>query len=61
MWANVLVMGMADGPTEIHQMYAARHLLRKHKPAPGRFPTDYIPELRRQAQEKFAKALEPAE
>ncbi|MBA4763142.1 acyl-CoA dehydrogenase family protein [Sphingomonas sp.] len=61
MWANVLVMGMADGPTEIHQMYAARHLLRKHKAAPGRFPTDYIPELRRQAQEKFAQALELAE
>lgn len=61
MWANVLVMGMADGPTEIHQMYAARHLLRKHKPAPGRFPTDYIPELRRQAREKFGMALEAAE
>jgi len=61
MWANVLVMGMADGPTEIHQMYAARHLLRKHKPAPGRFPTDYIPELRRQARQKFGMATDAAE
>lgn len=53
MWANVLVMGMADGPTEIHQMYAARHLLRNHSSVEGRFPSDYIPDLREKARAKW--------
>lgn len=61
MWANVLVMGMADGPTEIHQMFAGRAVLKKHQPTAGRFPSDYLPDLRRKAMEKFGHLSEAAE
>jgi acyl-CoA dehydrogenase len=60
MWANVLVMGMADGPTEIHQMLAGRALLKKHGPAPGRFPTDYLPDIRAKATAMFGDPAEAA-
>lgn len=61
MWANVLVMGMADGPTEIHTMFAGRAVLKQHKGTEGRFPTDYLPDLRRRAEEKFGSLREAAE
>lgn len=61
MWANVLVMGMADGPTEIHQMFAGRAVLKMHEPTSGRFPSDYLPDLRRRAEEKFGALHEAAE
>jgi len=61
MWASVLVMGMADGPTEIHQMYAGRHQLKGARPAPGRFPSNYLPDVRRRAEAKFGRASEAAE
>jgi acyl-CoA dehydrogenase len=49
-WA---VMGMADGPTEIHQMQMGRILMKSVKPAQGRFPTDYLPHLKAQASLKL--------
>jgi acyl-CoA dehydrogenase len=61
MWGTVLAMGMADGPTEIHQMYAGRHQLKGAKPAPGRFPSNYLPDVRRRAEAKFGPAPEAAE
>jgi len=43
MLSNALVMGMADGPTEIHQMQIGRTLLKGAKPQPGRFPSEHLP------------------
>lgn len=56
-WSSMLAMGMADGPTEIHRMYAGRHELKRHKGTDGAFPTEYLPDLRRRAIEKFAPRL----
>jgi len=49
---HALVMGMADGPTEVHQMQIGRALTRNAKPVEGRFPTDYLP-IRKAAAEKY--------
>jgi acyl-CoA dehydrogenase len=49
MWSTVLALGMADGPTEIHQMFAGRALLKDHAPYEGRFPPDYSPHQREKA------------
>ena len=56
-WSNMQAMGMADGPTEIHQMYAGRHELKRHKGTEGRFPKEYLPDMRERAREKFAPFL----
>jgi acyl-CoA dehydrogenase len=50
MLSNALVMGMADGPTEIHQMQIGRTLLKTAKPAPGRFPTEHLPSRKAAAE-----------
>lgn len=53
MWSTVLAMGMADGPTEIHQMVVGRAVLKDYSPAPDRFPTDYLPRLRAEAKPRL--------
>lgn len=49
MWSSVLAMGMADGPTEIHQMFAGRAVLKEIPGSTGRFPEDFIPHQRARA------------
>jgi acyl-CoA dehydrogenase len=51
------VLGIADGPTEVHLLQIGRTLLKSAKPAPGRFPSDYLPDLKAQARHKLG--LEP--
>jgi Acyl-CoA dehydrogenases len=56
MWAGTVhSMGMADGPTEVHQMFAGRHVLKQYQPYEGRFPPDYIPHLRAKAVEMWGE------
>jgi len=55
MLSGALVMGMADGPTEIHQMQIGRTLLKSAKPAPGRFPTEHLPYQKAKAQAWLAE------
>ncbi len=43
------VMGIADGPTEVHQVALAKDLLAAVKPAPGLFPSAHRPARREQA------------
>ena len=49
MVTSSLVMGIADGPTEVHKVTLARTLLSKATPAPGLFPTRHIPAEREAA------------
>jgi acyl-CoA dehydrogenase len=51
------VLGMADGPTEVHQMQVGRTILKTGKPSPGRFPSFYLPTLKEAAQKKYAAEL----
>jgi acyl-CoA dehydrogenase len=52
------VMGLADGPTEVHKITVARQVLRDYKPTQGLFPTGHIPALREKAINKYAELLE---
>ncbi len=47
------ILGMADGPSEIHQMQVGRTILKSGKPSPGRFPSFYLPTLKAEAAAKL--------
>jgi acyl-CoA dehydrogenase len=51
------VMGIADGPTEVHQLQIGRTLLKEVEPAPGRFPTEHIPSQKPAAEEWYARTV----
>jgi acyl-CoA dehydrogenase len=54
------VMGIADGPTEVHKITVARQLLREYQAADGVWPSEHIPTRRQRAIEKFGLQLEHA-
>jgi acyl-CoA dehydrogenase len=54
------IMGLADGPTEVHKITLARELLRDRVPAPGLFPTAHLPTRRAAARARYAELLEHA-
>jgi acyl-CoA dehydrogenase len=51
------VMGLADGPTEVHKVTLARELLRNVTPAPTPFPSEHVPAKRAAAEAKYADVL----
>lgn len=57
MWNNVPTMGLADGPTEVHQITVARELLRKYKAAEGLFPSEHLPPKIAAARARYADIL----
>jgi acyl-CoA dehydrogenase len=52
------VMGMADGPTEVHKVTVAKQVLREHKGVDGLWPSGHLPTKRAAARERFAHLLE---
>ena len=52
------VMGIADGPTEVHKVTVARQVLRDHRPVEGIWPTGWIPARIDAAREKYSRQLE---
>ena len=54
------VLGLADGPTEVHKVTVARQVLREHKPSDDLWPTQHLPKRVAAAQAKFAGLLEQA-
>jgi acyl-CoA dehydrogenase len=58
MVTSALTLGVADGPTEVHQVTLARQMTRGIEPAPGLFPTYHLPEQRRVARELYRDVLE---
>jgi acyl-CoA dehydrogenase len=52
------VMGLADGPTEVHKMTVARQLLRDYRPVDGMWPSEWIPQKIDDAKAKFGQYLE---
>lgn len=50
------VMGIADGPTEVHQVALAKELLTAVKPAEGLFPSAHRPAARERARRKLGLA-----
>jgi acyl-CoA dehydrogenase len=52
------VMGLADGPTEVHKVTVARQLLREYKASDDLWPTEWIPKKLEAARAKLADYLE---
>ncbi|MEU4434569.1 acyl-CoA dehydrogenase family protein [Nocardia rhamnosiphila] len=52
------VMGLADGPTEVHKMTVAKQVLRDHRPSADQWPTEWIPRRLEAARAKYADYLE---
>ncbi len=57
LWAQAAAYGIWDGPTEVHISTAARLVLRDHRPAPGNYPTQWLPARLEAARERYAGAL----
>ena len=52
------VMGLADGPTEVHKATVARQVLRDYESTDGMWPSQWIPGRLEAARAKFAEHLE---
>jgi acyl-CoA dehydrogenase len=52
------VMGLADGPTEVHKITLAKQILRDYKGTEGLFPSAHIPVLRAAAIKKYGDQIE---
>ena len=58
MWATAPIMGIADGPTEVHQVTIARQVLKGYKPQEGMWPREHLPGRVAAARERFASLLD---
>ncbi len=58
MWMAAPIMGIADGPTEVHKITVARQVLKQYAPSPGMFPTFHLPDRVAAAREKFAHLMD---
>ncbi|HXQ59549.1 MAG TPA: acyl-CoA dehydrogenase family protein [Acidimicrobiales bacterium] len=58
MWMMAPIMGLVDGPSEVHRVTVARQVLKRYRAAPGLWPTEHLPEKIAAARQKFAEYLE---
>jgi acyl-CoA dehydrogenase len=58
MVTSALVMGIADGPTEVHKATVAKQVLRDYQPDNDLFPAYHLPKLREAARDKYAAELD---
>jgi acyl-CoA dehydrogenase len=55
---GALVMGIADGPTEVHKVTVAKQVLKQYQPYDGLWPRDFLPERVAEAKARYAAYLE---
>ena len=48
------VLGLADGPTEVHKVTVARQVLREYRPSDDLWPTEHLPKRLAAAQAKYS-------
>lgn len=58
LWMAVPVMGIADGPTEVHKITVAKQVLKQYQPYDGLWPNDFLPKRVAEARARFAEYLE---
>ena len=57
MVSSALVMGIADGPTEVHKVTLAKQIQNDYPPENDLFPSYHIPRLKAEAEKRFAAEL----
>jgi len=55
---SAFVMGLADGPTEVHKITVAKQVLGDYRPTTDLFPSYHLPRQREQALEKYGDLLD---
>jgi len=58
MWMTGPIMGIADGPSEVHKDTIAKTLLKGYRPADGLFPSEHLPTRIAEAREAIEARLE---
>ncbi len=58
MVTGAAVMGLADGPTEVHKTTVAKQVLRNYTASADVWPSEWLPRKRDAARERFADVLE---
>jgi acyl-CoA dehydrogenase len=58
LWLQSAMLAIMDGPTEVHRVTVARHLLKNGSAAEGEWPSEWIPAKQEAARAKFAEHLE---
>ncbi|MCY4163766.1 MAG: hypothetical protein OXE93_06075 [bacterium] len=58
MWGFGPIMGIVDGPTEVHKDTIAKQILKSHKPSEGLFPSQYLPPRIAKAREYIESRIE---
>jgi len=53
-----MVMGIADGPTEVHKVTVAKQVLRDYRPDNDLFPSYHLPKVRAAAKDRFPDIVE---
>jgi acyl-CoA dehydrogenase len=57
LWQTVPQYDIWDGPGEVHVTTLARQILKQYQPAPGLWPTEWLPAKVEAARERFAATL----
>jgi acyl-CoA dehydrogenase len=52
------IMGLADGPTEVHKVTIAKQVLKEHEAYEGLWPREFLPYKVEEAKKKFAEFIE---
>jgi acyl-CoA dehydrogenase len=58
MWIAAPIMGIADGPTEVHKVTIARQVLKGYTGSDGLWPSQHLPDRVATARERFAHLLD---
>ncbi|MGA3147368.1 MAG: acyl-CoA dehydrogenase family protein [Acidimicrobiales bacterium] len=54
LWMTAPVMGLVDGPTEVHRNSVARSVLKDYQPVEGLWPSQHLPTRIAEARRKYA-------